>query len=361
MFVFAFVLKYLVSIPVIAYLLTTNKRFHLIESYLNSESFYALYKPTLGLVLVYLLVIEMVYCIFAWQNTARRTAVSPLKRKMLFITYAVGSITVINLALLDYVFSLKQVDLMDTGYLTSGLFFFLGIFVAYALLVWSRPRFTIGFWLMESVVGGVMMRIREKKDDSGFVDSTIIADNCTVTVLPEPAPEVSAPVSLMEDQPLLHTFQDETEAIAPQEVRSEADGTVDTAMDALKKTVLMDILLLRSSRKGLFIYFRSGCCIHIHKKVTDLFTKEQLAWFVTYQKGARANLAHLLCGSDTTQLQWAEGTYRGFVEGSDKSHFEVQQMLSVTPVFQEKIAQELLLKEYMDKSVLSLTIFNNNN
>lgn len=120
----------------------------------------------------------------------------------------------------------------------------------------------------------------------------------------------------------------------------------------------MDILLVISSREGIYLYLRNGKRIFVTTKMKNFFTADQLAWLLSYQKGARVNLIHLIVGAGAfLDSFWCKNTYHNFMEGCGKSLLELAHVLKITPVYLENIAQQILNREQMDRRVLSLNVF----
>ncbi|SKB64972.1 hypothetical protein SAMN05660841_01690 [Sphingobacterium nematocida] len=338
MIVFILILKYLLCIPTIAYLITANKKFFLFQEIIASEKFFTLYKPTLVLVSCYLLVIELVYYLFKKRYTAIDKPTPGWRKIVQYIFIALFIVTTFNLVLLDYALSEKDETLISTGYLKSGLFFFLITFFLYAISVWFRPKYSLGYWLHQFAVAKIMDRIMHRNDsEQVLIAAAENNDNLRLLV------QVEEVLKL----PEVDTYKE-----------GEDSNITPATINGLSDVILMDILLVISSRKGIYLYLRSGQCIFVSKKMKDLFTKEQLVWLVSYQKGARVNLIHLVANvGHSIDSLWSSNTYNHFMDGIEKSLFELADMLKMTSTFQENIAQQILHREKLDKTVLSRKVF----
>lgn len=260
-------------------------------------------------------------------------------------------ITTANLIFLDYAFSVKGASLISTGYLNSGLFFFLTIFSLYAISVWYRPQYSLGYWLHEFDMIKIMDRIMHKNGSSQMLIAAAEAkDNLRVVV------EVEEEFINKEEE---YRFLETTLAlpeVGPYNGQNDSTMAYGTIKD-LSNVILMDILLVISGRRGICIYLRNGRCVFLSKKMKDLFTNEQLAWLVSYQKGARVNLIHLIASSgDSIDQLWDKNTWIHFMDGVEKSKFELDDRLRIAPSYLENLAQQIQYKGKLDKTVLSRKI-----
>ena len=338
MAVFILILKYLLCIPTIAYLITANKKFFLFQEIIASEKFFTLYKPTLVLVSCYLLVIELVYYLFKKRYTAVDKPTPGWRKIIQYIFIALFIVTTFNLVLLDYAFSERNETLISTGYLKSGLFFFLTTFFLYAISVWFKPKYSLGYWLHQFAVTKIMGRIMRKNDSEQMLIAAA-ENNDNLSLVVETVEELKLP---------------EVDLYKELEENSITPATINGVSDV----ILMDILLVISGRQGIYLYLRNGQCIFVSKKLKDLFTKEQLVWLISYQKGARVNLIHLVANAgQSIDSFWSRNMYNSFMDGIEKSLFELSDMLKITSTFQENIAQQILHREKLDKTVQSRKVF----
>ncbi|MFD2556020.1 hypothetical protein [Sphingobacterium tabacisoli] len=323
-----FALKYVVRIFIIAYLLTTNWRFLHIKDYLNAPKFWPLYWATCVAVLIYMGIIEMLYCVLVL-NHSRRTGGTPrLKRKIVFFVMGITIVTAINLTFLHFIFSTARHSFISAGYWESGFVFFLLLFIAYEVWIWYRPRTTLGFWVMERWVAKVVQGIEQKASPSSVI--------CTEEVA-------------LVDTDIALSDEIQTEIFTKKGFAQIFIGEV--------SILLMDILLIISQRDGVSIYVRSGRCFFIEAKLAQLFNEGQLAWFTEYRKGARVGLAHLVSAVDEDGLLGLDKhSLKVFREVWEKSALELDSLLTVSPVYIDRIEQQIENKEQLGKAVLSQSI-----
>lgn len=324
----AFVLKYVVRIFIIAYLVTTNWRFLDFMDYLNAPKFWPLYWATCVVVGIYMVIIEAVYCVLVLNHSKRIGGIPKGKRKIAFFLTGITIVTAINLIFLYFVLSTAEHSFISARYWRSGFVFFLLLFMAYEAWVWYNPRTTWGFWVMERWVTKVVHGIEQKAAPSSatYLEQAVAEDEMTITV-------------------------DEVEA----EIEENTERT-QLFIEAVS-VVLMEILFIISQREGVYIYLRSGQCLFTEAKLAMLFKEEQLTWFSEYRKGARVSLAHLVSAlNEDGILDLNKLHLKAFREIWTKSAIELHGFLAPSPVYVDRIKQQIENKQQLDKVLLSNSI-----
>ena len=310
--IIALVLKYALCIMGISYFITTGWSFYKPWGYVLEKSFQLLYLATLPVVIAYIIIIECTYCALTLADILKEEGIARAKRKKVFFVASMGIISCTNLLLLNFAFSTKGENLVSSGYLLTGFPLFLMVFLSYAALIWCNPYRTMGFWMLENVLFVAWRRIESK-----------------------------------------NTYRQ----VQSVENKIELDVATLKPIGA-RKIVLMDILLMVSSRDGVYIYLRSGCCLYTSTKVRRLFTDKQLSWFVEYQKGMRGNLMHIGgVSANGREIKLMANLYNVLQNRQALSDFEMSHLLKLSPVYKEKIAQEIKHKKKLNKAVLSQVVY----
>lgn len=326
-----FVLKYALRIAIIAYLITANWRFLEIFAYLNAPKFWPLYWATCILVLIYMVIIESVYCVLILNHSKTMGGIRRSTRKVVFFVTGITIVTAINLVFLQFLLSSADHTFLTAEYFRSGFVFFLLVFMAYEAWVWYYPKTTLGFWVMERWVGGVVQGIEQKA-------------------------KPYSPIYTEEEEVLIDDGSDIVVTQGVQLETAECDAPRQSFV-AEVSIVLMDILLIISQRDGVYTYLRSGQRFFTQAKLAMLFNEEQLAWFAEYRKGARVNLTHLSAAPDSDcVLQLSDQYMLVLREVWKESALELDSFLTVSPVYIDRIEQQIENKEQLDKAVLSESI-----
>lgn len=349
------VMRYGARVAIIAYLITTNWRFLEFNTYFNEPFFWKLYKGTCVVVAFYLLLIELLHFYMILDKVRKTRHQTSAKRKFKFFYTALVIVAVANLVILEVLFAIDGKSMLSAKYFQSGFIFFLLVFSAYELWICYKPRTTVGFWMMEDWVMDVVEGIEEKAKPV-FMENTEDFENDRYVVEPNLAYVVVDSESEGDLQNAASTeFIVEVESLTNTEA-SMNNEKIQRYIEEIT-ILLMDILLIISHREGVYIYLRSGRCIYTESKLYIVFNEVNLDWFSEYHKGARVNLAHLV-SADCKEglLHVNEEDYKLLKEVWSKSDFELNHLLAISPVYIDRIKQQIENREQLNKAVLSQSI-----
>lgn len=297
-----------------AYLLTTNRKFYLFGTFAHNGKFWALFAITVFLTTGYIFYIEFVYCFLTLIGIGRQSKWSRPKKRLYYMLTAILPIFIFNVALLAFAFLLKNKNLFSSNYWTGGVFFFLGCFISYALWVWHRPDQALLFGHMERWVASLMERIK--------IEASL-----------------------------------KNESEAESEIPKVTDRKINVADGTIKETILLDILLIKSCKSITTLYLRSGEILYTKQKIKDLLPTAAQQWFGEYQKGHRANLAHIVAIKEyPAQLRWAKTLYDRFVASCSLNRFQIDNLLVISPPYLTNITEDLLDSQNWRGSILSQRI-----